>query len=303
MIEDLISNEEVKRFLKNELKLSKKSGTYLFYGNDNTLVEKFAKAFIKGLACEEMEFDYCDSCDRCRKIDREVYSDFEIIEDENGIKVDAIRELIEKSTRSSYEGNKKFFLIKDIGKMKKEAGNALLKLIEEPSENNYFILLNNNLNILSTIKSRCILTKIKNKTLDELGVTKEEYEFFSGKSEEIEEYKELNIDLKKQYSYQNIESCIKEYEEKKTLESKVDIYKALRDYLDNCHRLEDIEKIYFAEKILESCNDKNTVKEIVRYIVERLADFKNVSKRIEYKMMLNSNINLKLYLTNFFLEI
>lgn len=303
MLDNLISNEEVKRFLKNELKLSKKSGTYLFYGNDDSLVEKFAKAFIKAMVCEKIEFDYCDNCDNCRKIDNGMYSDLEVVEDESGIKVDIVRELLEKSVRSSYEGSKKFFLIKDIGKMRKEAGNALLKLIEEPSENNYFILLNNNLNILSTIKSRCILTKIKNKTPDELGITKEEYDFFSGKSEDIEKYKISNIDLKESYSYKNIGNCIKIYEEERTLDSRAKIYKAIRDYLENCYKLEELEKIYFAEKILENCSDKSIIKEIIRYTVERLADFKNVSKRIEYKMMLNSNINLKLYLINFFLEI
>ena len=38
MIRDIISNEEVKEFFKNELKLEKDSGTYLFYGSDMGLL-------------------------------------------------------------------------------------------------------------------------------------------------------------------------------------------------------------------------------------------------------------------------
>ena len=34
MIKDIVSNEEVKTFFRNELKAAKKSGTYLFYGSD-----------------------------------------------------------------------------------------------------------------------------------------------------------------------------------------------------------------------------------------------------------------------------
>ena len=41
------------------------------------------------------------------------------------------------------------------------AANSLLKLIEEPSENNYFILINNGRKkLIETIKSRAIETKI-----------------------------------------------------------------------------------------------------------------------------------------------
>ena len=38
--------------------------------------------------------------------------------------------------------------------------NALLKILEEPNENTYFILINNNKKILSTLLSRCLNFKI-----------------------------------------------------------------------------------------------------------------------------------------------
>ena len=38
--------------------------------------------------------------------------------------------------------------------------NALLKILEEPNDNIYFILINNNKKILPTLKSRCLNYKI-----------------------------------------------------------------------------------------------------------------------------------------------
>ena len=61
MIKDIVSNEEVKTFFRNELKAAKKSGTYLFYGSDTDQLMEFALYFAKGLCCETMEDDFCDT--------------------------------------------------------------------------------------------------------------------------------------------------------------------------------------------------------------------------------------------------
>lgn len=61
MIRDIISNEEVKEFFRNELKLKKDSGTYLFYGSDMSLLMEFALHFAKGLCCETLEGDFMKS--------------------------------------------------------------------------------------------------------------------------------------------------------------------------------------------------------------------------------------------------
>ncbi len=80
MIRDIISNEEVKEFFKNELKLDKNSGTYLFYGSDMNLLMEFALYFAKGLCCEVLEGDFCGECSTCKRIDKLLYSDLEILE-------------------------------------------------------------------------------------------------------------------------------------------------------------------------------------------------------------------------------
>ena len=55
----------------------------------------------------------------------------------------------------------RFILIDNIENLNKNSVNALLKIIEEPNENVFFILINNNeKNILPTLKSRCLTFKI-----------------------------------------------------------------------------------------------------------------------------------------------
>ncbi len=303
MIKDIISNEEVKSFFKNELKLKKEAGTYLFYGSDMSLLMEFALYFTKGLCCEVLDGDFCGECSSCKRIEKLVYSDLEILDNPDGIKVDEVRELAYKSSASSYEGGKKVFIIKDISKMKKEASNALLKLIEEPNRGSFFILLNSNLNILPTVRSRSILVKIKRKNAQELEVDEFTYSFFRGNSEDIEKFKLMELNLESGYSYREIGKAVKNYEETKELIYKIDIYKAIRDFVNNRNYLKVHEKIYFAEEIVRATSDRNIYREIVSYFIDILGDFSGLEERLLMKSMLRFPINMRVFFINLFLEL
>lgn len=303
MIKDIVSNEEVKRFFKNELKLNKKSGTYLFYGSDSDQLLEFALYFAKGLCCENLEGDFCDSCNVCQRIERLTYGDLEVVEDVNGIKVDTVRELGYKSSSSASEGKRKIFILKDIQKLKKEAGNSLLKLIEEPAENSFFILLTNSLNILPTIKSRSILVKIKKRDAEELDVDEFTYNFFLGNSRDIENFKISDIDLQKAESYEMIGVHLKKYEETEDFKEKVYIYKCIKDFINNRHYLAQQEKLYFAEEILRGTNDRNLQRKIIEYTVSTLGNLSGLEERLKLKSMLRFPVNMKLVLINLFLNL
>lgn len=303
MIKDIVSNEEVKRFFKNELKLNKKSGTYLFYGSDSDQLLEFALYFSKGLCCDTLEDDFCDTCNVCQRIDRMTYGDLEVVEDVNGIKVDTVRELGYKSSSSASEGKRKIFILKDIQKLKKEAGNSLLKLIEEPAENSFFILLTNSLNILPTIKSRSILVKIKKRDAEELDVDEFTYNFFLGNSRDIENFKISDIDLQKAESYEMIGVHLKKYEETEDFKEKVYIYKCIKDFINNRHYLAQQEKLYFAEEILRGTNDRNLQRKIIEYTVSTLGNLSGLEDRLKLKSMLRFPVNMKLVLINLFLNL
>ena len=70
-----------------------------------------------------------------------------------GIKVDEIRDMIEMSYKQT---EPIIYLIQNADKMSLGAKNSLLKVIEEPPNNAYFIMeLKQIENTLDTIKSRC----------------------------------------------------------------------------------------------------------------------------------------------------
>jgi DNA polymerase-3 subunit delta' len=84
----------------------------------------------------------------------------DITNEKNSIDINQIRELISNLNKSSFNNKSRFVLIDNIEFLNINSMNALLKIIEEPPENTYFILINNNRKILPTLKSRCLNFKI-----------------------------------------------------------------------------------------------------------------------------------------------
>jgi DNA polymerase-3 subunit delta' len=80
----------------------------------------------------------------------------DIYDDKKSIDINQIRNLILTLNKSSFNTKPRLVLIDNIELLNINSVNALLKILEEPSENIYFILINNNKKILPTLKSRCL---------------------------------------------------------------------------------------------------------------------------------------------------
>ena len=77
------------------------------------------------------------------------------------VKIDDIRKLKNELLKTPIINDKRFVILDDVEAFNINCLNALLKIIEEPGENNYFILINNKSQILlNTIKSRSLEFKI-----------------------------------------------------------------------------------------------------------------------------------------------
>ena len=85
----------------------------------------------------------------------------DLLNDKKNIDVAQIREMIAYTNKSTFNNMARFILIDNIENLNKSSINALLKIIEEPNENIFFILINNSeKNILPTLRSRCLTFKI-----------------------------------------------------------------------------------------------------------------------------------------------
>lgn len=81
--------------------------------------------------------------------------------DSSLIKIEDIRELKINILSKKINNEKRFIVFDDIDLINLNCANALLKIIEEPLNNDYFFLINNKTqNLIETIKSRCIEFKI-----------------------------------------------------------------------------------------------------------------------------------------------
>ena len=85
----------------------------------------------------------------------------DLLNDKKNIDISQIRNVISYTNKSSFNVMPRLILIDNIETLNRNSVNALLKIIEEPNQNVYFILINNNEKfILPTLKSRCLTFKI-----------------------------------------------------------------------------------------------------------------------------------------------
>ena len=80
----------------------------------------------------------------------------DIDDDKKSIDINQIRNLILTLNKSSFNKKPRFVLIDNIELLNINSVNALLKVLEEPNDNIFFILINSNKKILPTLKSRCL---------------------------------------------------------------------------------------------------------------------------------------------------
>ena len=84
------------------------------------------------------------------------------------ITIDQIRNLQNFLNQSPLNNLPKFVIIDSINDLNLNSANSLLKSLEEPKKNTYFILIAHQLsNILPTIRSRCIKFHIENPNFDQ----------------------------------------------------------------------------------------------------------------------------------------
>ena len=85
----------------------------------------------------------------------------DLLNDKKNIDIAQIRAMITYTNKSSFNSMARLILIDNIENLNKNSINALLKIIEEPNENVFFILVSNNEKyIFPTLKSRCLTFKI-----------------------------------------------------------------------------------------------------------------------------------------------
>ena len=98
----------------------------------------------------------CGECQSCHLFAAKTHPDFHVLQSEKQLGVDAVRGGIAKLGATAQMSNNKVLLLKGADSMTESASNALLKTLEEPTDNTFLILLTDKFQrLLPTILSRC----------------------------------------------------------------------------------------------------------------------------------------------------
>lgn len=281
--ESAIGNTEVKKYLNKSIENNNILHSYLFLGTEGIGKLKIAKEFAKYVLCLDSKEENC-KCKSCICFDGNNHPDFSVINEEGGtIKIEQIRNLVNKIIEKPIISNRKVYIINDSEKITKEAQNCLLKTLEEPPEFACIILISSNENlILNTIKSRCM--KIKFANIDD----KELYEY----AKENLGYKEIPENLLK--SFGGSIGRARNLKENEELYSQIDIL------IDEMKK-KDIISIFLDSKFMYN---KEKIYDILDYLIVCLFSKSKSDKRyidcIKYtndcinKLKSNANLDMSM---------
>ena len=161
----IIGHQRIIQYLLRSTASKNLAHAYLFSGPESVGKMALAAEFAKFLQCShaksgKQSFDYCGQCKDCYDMDRKSHPDFtvfpSVMSEEKEIKIGQIRDLIRTFGFKNYSAPYKIAIIDNADQMTNEAANALLKTLEEPSDNSILILIaSHSESLLPTIVSRC----------------------------------------------------------------------------------------------------------------------------------------------------
>ncbi len=199
---------EVKKSLIKAVNDNHVAHAQLFHGGEGSANLAMALAYATYINCEDKQADdACGRCPNCSKMSKLAHPDVNFIFPTAGgkavlsenfmvqwrafvketpygnlsdwlekiaikqgnIPAEESRQLIQKLSLKSYEGGYKIVIIWQAEILNVAAGNALLKILEEPPEQTLFLLVVNSMDkLLTTIISRTQRVAIRNFTDDEI---------------------------------------------------------------------------------------------------------------------------------------
>ncbi len=165
---DVVGHKNIIQYIGNAVKTDKVSHAYIMNGEKGSGKKLLANLFAMSLQCQnrEEDGDACGKCQSCKQAMNNNQPDIIKVTHEkpNTVSIDDIREQVNNDiVIKPYSSRYKIYIIADADMMSVQAQNAILKTIEEPPEYAIIMLLTENAEtLLPTIRSRCVMLKLRN---------------------------------------------------------------------------------------------------------------------------------------------
>ncbi len=152
------------RAVAQALRAGRLPQAWLIHGAAGLGKRRFARQLAQVLLCQQAQIHAqslapCGQCASCRQFTAGLQPDFielRPLEDSREIRIDQVRELIERLQLSKHHGLRKLALIDPAEALNRNAADALLKTLEEPPPDTHLLLIGERIGLLSpTIRSRC----------------------------------------------------------------------------------------------------------------------------------------------------
>ena len=291
---ELIGNEKIKQNLQKILNNNTIAHSYMFIGTKGIGKKQFAKEFAKGILCINEDNKLCNNCKSCIEFvnnNNPDYYEVNLQEDENSIKIEAIRQMQKRVQELPIVSKRKVYIIDDSELMTKEAQNCLLKTLEEPPNFVTIILIVSNENlILNTIKSRCL--KIYFNDLSD---------------EELKKYINANLEIA-EFSENMIKACGGSIGKASIIYENKDIYSELDNIFNNVEKYTLTDVVSKLETLYKS---KDEIQDILEYL--NTIFIKKAKENIKYidyikyveetKRNINANCNYDMSIDNLIFSI
>ena len=167
--DQLIGHQKTMQSLFDALKNRRLASTLLFSGPSGCGKKLAARALAQALVCENSAVPGCGDCGPCQRIDvNQSESLCTVIPDGVAIKTEQAHTILSFLNLRQL-GRARVVIIDQAHLLNQQAGNALLKSLEEPPDGTYFLLITSMASsVLSTIRSRAQLVRFKPLTNQEL---------------------------------------------------------------------------------------------------------------------------------------
>jgi len=154
---EIFGQDHAIELLNQAVQKNRMPHAWLFTGQANIGKFKTAIALAQKLNCKNFLEDACGECDACSQIAQQNFLDLQVlIPDGKFIKIDQIRESLNWLHLHLDQAKIRVMILDGAQHLGREASNAFLKTLEEPTPNTLLILIaESSQQLLGTIVSRC----------------------------------------------------------------------------------------------------------------------------------------------------